>query len=272
MGAKQQKNQLSLAFAADSGGETPAAATQGTEASMAKPQTESLVRDERVMEEMVSRENLKRALQRVKANQGSPGIDGRTVGELPRYLKHQWPSIREQLLSGTYTPQPVKRVEIAKPDGGVRKLGIPTVLDRFIQQAMLRVLQAKWDASFSDHSYGFRPHRSAHQAVEQAQQYSTEGSRGVVDLDLEKFFDRVNHDKLMGTLAKRLQDKRVLKLIRGFLQAGVLEGGLVSPTEEGTPQGGPLSPLLSNLVLDELDKELERRGHRFVRYADDSHI
>jgi len=272
MGAKQQKNQLSLAFAADSRGETPTAATQGTEASMAKPRTESPVSDERVMEEIVSRENLKRALQRVKANQGSPGIDGMTVGELPQYLKHQWPSIREQLLSGTYTPQPVKRVEIPKPDGGVRKLGIPTVLDRFIQHAMLQVLQAKWDASFSDHSYGFRPHRSAHQAVEQAQQCIAEGYRWVVDLDLEKFFDRVNHDKLMGTLAKRLQDKRVLKLIRGFLQAGVLEGGLVSPTEEGTPQGGPLSPLLSNLVLDELDKELERRGHRFVRYADDSNI
>jgi RNA-directed DNA polymerase len=272
MGAKQQKNQLSLAFAADSRGETPTAATQGTEASMAKLRTESPVSDERVMEEIVSRENLKRALQRVKANQGSPGIDGMTVGELPQYLTHQWPSIREQLLSGTYTPQPVKRVEIPKPEGGVRKLGIPTVLDRFIQQAMLQVLQAKWDASFSDHSYGFRPHRSAHQAVEQAQQYIAEGYRWVVDLDLEKFFDRVNHDKLMGTLAKRLRDKRVLKLIRGFLQAGVLEGGLVSPTEEGTPQGGPLSPLLSNLVLDELDKELERRGHRFVRYADDSNL
>ena len=272
MGAKQQKNQLSLAFMADRRGETPTAATEGTEASMAKLWTESPVSDERVMEEIVSRENLKSALQRVKANQGSPGIDGMTVGELPQYLKHQWPSIREQLLSGTYTPQPVKRVEIPKPDGGVRKLGIPTVLDRFIQQAMLQVLQAKWDASFSDHSYGFRPYRSAHQAVEQAQQYIAEGYRWVVDLDLEKFFDRVHHDKLMGTLAKRLQDKRVLKLIRGFLQAGVLEGGLVSPTEEGTPQGGPLSPLLSNLVLDELDKELERRGHRFVRYADDSNI
>ena len=171
MGAKPQKNQLSLALAADRRGETPTAATQGTEASMAKPRTESPVRDERVMEEMVSRENLKRALPRVKANQGSPGIDGMTVGELPQYLKHQWPSIREQLLSGRYTPQPVKRVEIPKPDGGVRKLGIPTVRDRFIQQARLQVLQATWDASFSDHRDGFRPHRSAHQAVKQAQQY-----------------------------------------------------------------------------------------------------
>jgi RNA-directed DNA polymerase len=272
MGAKQQNNQWSLAFMADSRGEPPTAATQGTEASRAKLRTESPVSDERVMEEIVSREHLQRALQRVKANQGSPGIDGMTVGEFPQYLTHQWPSSREQWLSGTSTPQPVKRVEIPKPDGGVRKLGIPTVLDRFIQQAMLQVLQAKWDASFADHSDGFRPHRSAHQAGEQAQQYIAEGYRWVGDLDLEKFFDRVNHDKLRGTLAKRLQDKRVLQRIRGFLQAGVLEGGLVSPTEEGTPQGGPLSPLLSNLVLDELDKELERRGHRFVRYADDSNI
>jgi RNA-directed DNA polymerase len=170
MGAKQQKNQLSLAFMADDRGEIPTAATQGTEASMAKLQTESPVSDERVMEEMVSRENLKSARQRVKANQGSPGIDGMTVGELTQYRTHQWPSIREQLLGGTYTPQPVKRVEIPKPDGGVRQLGLPTVLDRFIQHAMLQVLQAKWDASFSDHSDGFRPHRSAHHAVEQAQQ------------------------------------------------------------------------------------------------------
>jgi RNA-directed DNA polymerase len=242
MGAKQQKNQLSLAFMADKRGETPTAATQGTEASMAKLRTESPVSGERVMEEIVSRENLKRALQRVKANQGSPGIEGRTVGELPQYLTHQWPAIREQVLSGTYIPPPGKRVEIPKADGGVSKLGLPTVLDRFIQHAMLPVLQAKWDASFSDHSYGFRPHRSAHQAVEQAQQYSAEGYRWVVDLDLEKCFDRVNHATLMGTLAKRLQDTRVVKLIRGFLPAGVLAGGWVSPTEEGTPQGGPRSP------------------------------
>jgi RNA-directed DNA polymerase len=166
----------------------------------------------------------------------------------------------------------VRRVEIAKPDGGVRKLGIPTVLERFIQQAVMQVLQGRWDRTFSDHSYGFRPRRSAHQAVAQAQQYIAEGYGWVVDLDLEKFFDRVNHDKLMGQIAKRVEDKRLLKLIRAFLNAGVMENGLVSPSVEGTPQGGPLSPLLSNLVLDELDRELERRGHRFVRYADDSNI
>ena len=224
------------------------------------------------MEEVVERENLKEALRRVKANQGSPGVDGMTVHVLPDHLKEHWPAIREQLLSGTYEPQPVRRVEIPKPDGGVRKLGIPTVLDRLIQQAVMQVLQGRWDRTFSEHSYGFRPRRSAHQAVAQAQQYIAEGYRRVVDLDLEKFFDRVNHDKLMGQVAKRVTDKRVLKLLRAFLTAGVMENGLVSPVDEGTPQGGPLSPLLSNLVLDELDRELERRGHRFVRYADDCNI
>src|ERR1700735_1945766 len=224
------------------------------------------------MEEVCERENLKEALRRVKANQGSAGVDGMTVNELPEFLKQHWPAIREQLLSGTYKPEPVKRVEIPKPDGGVRKLGIPTVLDRFIQQAVMQVLQRKWDPTFSDHSYGFRPGRSAHQAVVQAQRYIAEGHSWCVDLDLEKFFDRVNHDKLMGQIAKRVGDKRLLKLIRAFLNAGVMENGLVSPSVEGTPQGGPLSPLLSNLVLDELDRELERRGHRFVRYADDCNI
>src|SRR5258706_5107228 len=195
-----------------------------------------------------------------------------TVDQLPDCLKQHWPAIREQLLNGTYEPKPVRRVEIPKPDGGVRKLGIPTVLDRLIQQAVVQVLQRGWDRTFSEHSYGFRPGRSAHQAVAQAQQYIVAGYSWVVDLDLERFFDRVNHDKLMGQVAKRVEDKRLLKLIRAFLNAGVMENGLVSPSVEGTPQGGPLSPLLSNLVLDELDCELEHRGHRFVRYADDCNI
>ena len=224
------------------------------------------------MEEVCERENCKQALKRVKANKGSAGVDGTTVQQLPEYLKQHWPAIREQLLSGTYKPQPVRRVEIPKPEGGMRKLGIPTVLDRFVQQAVMQVLQRKWDRTFSDHSYGFRPGRSAHQAVAQAQQYMAEGYRWVVDLDLEKFFDRVNHDKLMARIATQVGDQRLLKLIRAFLKAGVMEGGLVSPVDEGTPQGGPLSPLLSNIVLDEFDRELERRGLRFARYADDSNI
>jgi RNA-directed DNA polymerase len=195
-----------------------------------------------------------------------------TVNQLGDYLKQHWPAIREQLLSGSYRPKPVKRVEIPKPDGGVRKLGIPTVLDRFIQQAVMHVLQQRWDPAFSDHSYGFRPGRSAHQAVAQAQHHIAAGYSWVVDLDLEKFFDRVNHDRLMAQIAKRVDDKRLLKVIRAFLNAGVMENGLISPSVEGTPQGGPLSPLLSNLVLDELDRELERRRHRHVRYADDCNI
>jgi RNA-directed DNA polymerase len=231
---------------------------------------ESPANTDRMMEEICEWGNLKEAMWRVKANRGSAGIDGMTVDELPDYAALL--VIREQLLSGSYTPQPVKRVEIPKPDGGVRKLGIPTALDRFVQQAVMQVLQRQWDPTFSDSSYGFRPGRSTHQAVAQAQQYIAAGYGWVVDLDLEKFFDRVNHDKLMGQIAKRIGDKRLLKLIRAFLNAGVMENGLVSPSVEGTPQGGPLSPLLSNLVLDELDRELERRGHRFVRYADDSNI
>ncbi|MGC1645714.1 MAG: group II intron reverse transcriptase/maturase [Candidatus Sulfotelmatobacter sp.] len=240
---------------------------------MAKHRNESLAGTERLMEEVRELENCKQALQRVKANKGSPGVDGMTVDELPEYLKQHGLEIGEQLRNGTYQPQPVRRVEIPKPDGaGVRKLGIPCVLDRFVQQAVLQVLQKRWDPTFSEHSHGFRPGRSARQAVHEAQQYIAEGYRWVVDLDLEKFFDRVNHDRLMAAVAKRVADKRMLKLIRAFLEAGVMEDGLVSAVDEGTPQGGPLSPLLSNLVLDELDRELERRGHRFVRYADDCNI
>ena len=274
MNDKRQKNQLQrlLAFTEEGRSEAPRTPRGGTESFTAKCETESPARTEQLMEEVCGRENCLRALRRVKANKGSPGIDGMRVGELPDYLKQHWPAIRKQLHRGSYTPQPVRRVKIAKPDGGVRKLGIPTVLDRFIQQAVMQVLQGRWDRTFSNHSYGFRPGRSAHQAVEQAQRYIAEGQRWVVDIDLEKFFDRVNHDKLMAAMARRVSDKRMLKLVRAFLESGVMENGLVSPVEEGTPQGGPLSPLLSNLVLDELDRELERRQHRLVRYADDCNI
>jgi RNA-directed DNA polymerase len=272
MSGRRQKNQLELAFMAETRSETSRAVKEGTESCTAKRKAESPAVSEPLMEEVIERENLKQALRRVKANKGSPGVDGMTVEELTGYLKEYWPTIREHLLSGIYKPQPVKRVEIAKPGGGIRKLGIPTVLDRFIQQAVMQVLQRKWDPTFSQYSYGFRPKRSAHQAVAQAQQYLSEGYRWVVDIDLEKFFDRVNHDKLMGELAKRITDKRVLKVIRAYLNAGVMESGVVSAMEEGTPQGGPLSPLLSNIVLNELDRELEKRGHRFVRYADDCNI
>jgi len=268
---KRQKSQYSLAFPEESRGAAPMAFEGGIESELAERKAESPT-NEQWMEEVCERENCKQALRRVKANKGSPGIDGMTVEELSGHLKEHWPAIREQLLNGTYTPQPVKRVEIPKPDGGVRKLGIPTVLDRFIQQAVMQVLQRSWDGTFSEHSYGFRPKRSAHQAVEQAQQYQAEGYRWVVDLDLEKFFDRVNHDRLLAKIAERISDKRLLRLIRAFLRAGVMENGLVSPAEEGTPQGGPLSPVLSNIVLNELDQELERRGHRFTRYADDCNI
>jgi len=272
MSDKRQKNQLELAFPEMSRSEAPRDCGEGTETLMAKREAESMVSSEQLMEEVCERKNCEQALARVKSNKGGAGIDGMTVEELPNYLKKHWPIIREQLLSGTYKPQAVKRVEIPKPDGGMRQLGIPTVLDRFIQQAVMQVLQRSWDETFSEHSYGFRPGRSAHQAVTKAQQYIAEGYGWVVDLDLEKFFDRVNHDKLMAKLARRIRDKRLLKLIRAFLRAGVMEGGLVSPVDEGTPQGGPLSPLLSNIVLDELDRELEQRGHRFVRYADDCNI
>lgn len=226
-----------------------------------------------LMEMVVRRPNLQTALKRVKSNKGSPGIDGMTVGELSAHLREQWEEIREQLLTGTYRPQMVKGQLIPKSGGGMRELGIPTVLDRFIQQALLQVLQSELDGGFSRHSYGFRPGKSAHQAVCAAQRYVQEGYRWVVDVDLEKFFDRVNHDVLMGKLAKRIGDRRVLLVIRRYLEAGVMaHGGVVIERYEGTPQGGPLSPLLANVLLDEVDKELEKRGRRFVRYADDCNV
>src|ERR1700726_674591 len=263
---------MQLDFSNGPTGEAREAGREETESSGVTNGRESPASTNRLMELVCERENLKEALRQAKANKGSPGVDGMTIVGITDYLKQHWPTIREQLLNGTYEPKPVRRVEIPKPDGGVRKLGIPTVLDRFIQQAVMQVLQRQWDSTFSDHSYGFRPGRSAHQAVAQAQQFITGGYDWVIDLDLEKFFDRVNHDKLMGQVDKRVEDKRLLKLIRVFLNAGVMENGLVSPSVEGPPQGGPLSPLLSNLVLDELDRELERRSHRFVRYADDCNI
>src|SRR5229473_2885657 len=269
---KQQNIQMELDFSSTLTGEAREAGREETESSGAMSGTENPANTNRLMEAVCERENLKAALRQVKANKGSPGVDGMTVVGITDYLKQHWPAIREQLLNGTYEPKPVRRVEIPKPDGGVRKLGIPTVLDRFIQQAVMQVLQRRWNPTFSQYSYGFRPRRSAHHAVAQAQQYIAQGNGWVIDLDLEKFFDRVNHDKLMGQIAKRIEDKRLLKLIRAFLNAGAMENGLVSPSVEGTPQGGPLSPLLSNLVLDELDRELEHRGHRFVRYADDCNI
>jgi RNA-directed DNA polymerase len=225
-----------------------------------------------MMEEVVRRENLKKALKRVCANKGSPGVDGMAVDKLKDHLKVHWPDIREDLLQGRYKPQPVKQVLIPKPGGGTRMLGIPTVLDRFIQQAVLQVLDPIYDPTFSAHSYGFRPGRSAHQAVRQAKKYLEEGFEWVVDLDLEKCFDRINHDILMGRLARKIEDRRILGLIRLYLQAGIMVNGVVQERYEGTPQGGPLSPLLSNILLDELDKEVEERGHRFCRYADDCNI
>lgn len=225
-----------------------------------------------LLERALARENMVAAWQRVKANKGSAGVDGRTVQDTAEYLKAAWPEIRRRLLDGGYRPDPVRRVGIPKPGGGVRELGIPTVVDRLIQQALLQVLQPLIDPTFSAHSYGFRPGRNAHQAVLVAQQYVQAGHRVVVDVDLEKFFDRVNHDILMDRLAKRIADKRVLRLVRRYLQAGILAHGVHSERFEGTPQGGPLSPLLANVLLDEVDRELERRGHKFVRYADDCNV
>jgi RNA-directed DNA polymerase len=225
-----------------------------------------------LMGRVVSRPNLQAALKRVRKNKGSPGIDGMTVEELPDYLRTHWPMLRDQLLAGTYQPSLVKEQQIPKSGGGMRKLGIPTVLDRFIQQAVLQILQPMFDPAFSEHSHGFRPGRRAHDAVREAQKYIQAGRKWVVDVDLEQFFDRVNHDVLMGKLAKRIGDRRVLGLTRRYLEAGILASGVAVERYEGTPQGGPLSPLLANVLLDEVDKELEKRGHAFVRYADDCNV
>lgn len=253
-------------------GEAPGVGSQGAETVQTPTTRESPSSTAWLMEAICEPVNLRQALKRVKANKGAAGADGMNVSELPNYLKHHWLELKAQLLSGSYRASPVRRVAIPKPGGGERLLGIPTVVDRFIQQAVMQVLQGQWDSTFSAHSYGFRPGRSAHQAVKQAQEYIGSGYHWVVDLDLEKFFDRVNHDVLMARIAKRVSDKRVLSLIRGYLNAGVMEAGLVRPVTEGTPQGGPLSPLLSNLLLDDFDKELEKRGLKFVRYADDCNV
>ncbi|HEX2646500.1 MAG TPA: group II intron reverse transcriptase/maturase, partial [Candidatus Dormibacteraeota bacterium] len=272
MTAMRPPYQLELALPMPCRGEAPAREGQEVETITATAEPESPASTAHLMEAICDPDNIEAALRAVVRNKGAPGIDGITVKQLPGVLNARWPEIEEQLLQGRYQPQPVRRVKIPKPDGGTRNLGIPTVIDRVIQQAVLQRLQPRWDPTFSEHSYGFRPGRSAHQAVTQAQAYVIEGYRFVVDLDLAKFFDRVNHDRLMAAVAARVADRRVLRLIRGYLTAGALDGGLFEESREGTPQGGPLSPLLSNLVLDELDHELERRGHRFVRYADDCNV
>ena len=264
--------QLELGLPMPNRGEAPCRDVQEVEAVTATAEPESPAPTAHLMEAICDLDNIEAALRAVVRNKGAPGVDGITVKQLPGILKARWSEIEDQLLQGRYQPQPVRRVKIPKPAGGTPNLGIPTVIDRVIQQAVLQWLQPQWDPTFSEHSYGFRPGRSAHQAVAQAQAYVIEGYRFVVDIDLAKFFDRVNHDRLMAAVAARVSDRRVLRLIRGYLTAGVLDGGLFEESREGTPQGGPLSPLLSNLVLDELDRELERRGHRFVRYADDCNI
>ena len=260
-----------LELALEGWGEAPKDQRSG-EAGRAAQRRERLGSTHLLMEQVVARENAIGALKRVRRNKGSPGIDGMCVEELESYLREHWSEIREQLLAGTYQPSAVKRTLIDKTGGGKRQLGIPTVVDRFIQQLFLQVLQPIFDPTFSEHSHGFRPGRKAHNAVREAQQYIQEGRRWVVDVDLEKFFDRVNHDVLIGKLENRIGDLRMLRIIRRFLEAGIMADGVVVERHEGTPQGGPLSPLLANVLLDEVDKELERRGHRFVRYADDCNI
>jgi RNA-directed DNA polymerase len=272
MSTAQPPYQLELALPVPERGEAPRRTAREAEVIRAMPGPESPAVNERLMEEICAPDNMEAAIRAVVRNKGAAGIDGITVKQLPAVLAACWPEIEGQLLQGRYQPQPVRRVEIPKPAGGTRNLGIPCAIDRVIQQAILQRLQPLWDPTFSEHSYGFRPGRSAHQAVAQAQAYVIEGHHFVVDLDLAKFFDRVHHDRLMAAVAARISDRRVLRVIRAYLTAGVLNGGLFEESREGVPQGGPLSPLLSNLVLDELDRELERRGHRFVRYADDCNI
>jgi len=253
-------------------GEAPSVQRSGEAGRAAKGRARSGVDHEALMELVVERENCRKALKRVRQNKGSPGVDGMTVAELPAYLAEDWVEIRGQLLAGTYEPKPVRRVEIPKSGGGIRQLGIPTVLDRLIQQMVLQVLQPRFDPTFSEHSHGFRPGRRAHDAVRAARKHIQGGRRWVVDVDLEKFFDRVNHDVLMGKLENRIGDRRLLRIIRRYLEAGMMADGVVTERHEGTPQGGPLSPLLANVLLDEVDKELERRGHAFARYADDCNV
>ena len=271
MNRERQKSEKACSGLSE--GEAQEDTETGVELFMASEINKSQESTSQIMEEVCQPKNLLEALRRVKQNRGCPGVDGMTVKELPEYLQKNWTKVREQLLEGNYKPQSVRRVEIPKPDGGKRQLGIPTVMDRLIQQALHQVLQGRWDHKFSQHSHGFRPGRSAHGAIKEAKQYVEEGYRYVVDIDLEKFFDKVNHDKLMSYVGERIRDKRVMKLIGRYLRAGAVMGeGVTIVRKEGTPQGGPLSPLLSNLYLNELDKELERRGHRFVRYADDCNI
>ena len=266
---RQKSEQLELAL--EGRGEAPRSQRSG-EAWTTSHGDDLSGGDHRLMEQVVERVNALAALKRVKQNKGSPGVDGMTVDDLTTHLVAHWEAIREQLLAGSYQPQPVKRQEIPKPGGGTRTLGIPTVVDRFIQQCLLQVLQPQFDPTFSEHSYGFRPGRSAHHAVRAAQRYIQSGRRWVADVDLEKFFDRVNHDVLMERLSRRIADRRVLRLIRRYLVAGVMADGVAVERHEGTPQGGPLSPLLANVLLDEVDRELEKRGLVFARYADDLNV
>lgn len=268
MAVKQKTRQL--AFDYEEAGEALLSRCEGREVNVALSNAGTLAQS--LVEAVVEPRNMRLALKRVKGNKGSAGVDAMTVNDLPAYLGVHWPEIRASLLDGSYRPQPVRRVEIPKPDGGVRQLGIPTVFDRLIQQAIYQILEPLYDLSFSKSSYGFRPGRSAHQALKAAREHVASGRAWVVDLDLEKFFDRVNHDILMSRLARRIGDKRLLKLIRRYLEAGAMSDGVVMIRVEGTPQGGPLSPLLANILLDEFDKELERRGHAFCRYADDCNI